>query len=67
MISIRCNGQIREVAPNTTIAALVEELGVADKKFAVEHNRQVVSRERLAQQVLAEGDEVNIVTLVGGG
>lgn len=67
MISIQCNGQMRQIAPGTSIAVLVEELGVTARKFAVERNRQVVPRDRLAEVILEEGDEVNVVTLVGGG
>lgn len=67
MISIHCNGQKRELPPGTSIAALVEALGVTSKKYAVERNRQVVPRDRLEAVLLEDGDEVNIVTLVGGG
>ena len=67
MISILCNGQTREVAAGTTVAQLVSDLGIAERKFAVERNREVVSRERLDEVQLEEGDELNIVTLVGGG
>jgi len=67
MISILCNGQNREVAAGTSVAQLVEQLGVVGRKFAVERNREVVSREHLDDVVLEDGDELNIVTLVGGG
>jgi thiamine biosynthesis protein ThiS len=33
----------------------------------VEINREVVSKERLGEAMLHDGDEVNVVTLVGGG
>ncbi len=67
MIAIRCNGEQREIPEGTSAAALVKELGVQGRKFAVERNREVVSRESLDGVVLQEGDEVNVVTLVGGG
>jgi thiamine biosynthesis protein ThiS len=34
---------------------------------AVELNRQLVPRAQFAQRMLAEGDELEVVTLVGGG
>ncbi|MDY0002821.1 MAG: sulfur carrier protein ThiS [Polyangia bacterium] len=67
MITIQCNGKKRELPRSTSIAALVKELGVAERKFAVERNRQVIPRDRLESELLEDGDEVNIVTLVGGG
>lgn len=67
MISIQCNGSPRELREGTTVAELVVELGVGDKKFAVERNREVVPRAELGAVTLEEGDEVNVVTLVGGG
>jgi len=67
MISINLNGQSRLVAPGSSAATLVSELGIGTRKFAVEINREVVSKDRLEEVVLREGDEVNVVTLVGGG
>ena len=46
---------------STSAAALVAELGIGARKFAVEINREVVSKDRLDEVVLQEGDEVNVV------
>ncbi|MFH2007823.1 MAG: sulfur carrier protein ThiS [bacterium] len=67
MISITCNGQTRELSESLSVSQLVDELGVGAKRFAVELNREVVSKDRLGDVLLQDGDEVNIVTLVGGG
>ncbi len=67
MISINLNGQARQVARGITAAELVADLDIGARKFAVEVNRQVVSRDRLTEVVLHDNDEVNVVTLVGGG
>ncbi len=64
---ITVNGQPREVDPNTTLAALLESLGVPRQATAVEVNRQIVPRSQHAARPLADGDAVEIVTLVGGG
>ena len=66
-IDVVINGQPRAVNPGTTIAALVVELGLADRKVAVERNREVVPRAQHATTVLAEGDRLEVVTFVGGG
>jgi len=46
---------------------LLAELALAGKPVAVEVNRELVPRERQAAHRLADGDRVEIVTLVGGG
>jgi len=46
---------------------MVAELDIGARKFAVEINREVVSRDRLTKVVIRDNDEVNVVTLVGGG
>ena len=64
---IEVNGQPREVVEEMTVAALLQELGVAQPQVAVELNLQVVPRGRHAQTVLHDGDRLEVVTLVGGG
>jgi len=64
---ITVNGQSRDVAEETTIAGLLDELDLAGKPVAVEVNLELVPRQRHAGHRLAEGDRLEIVTLVGGG
>lgn len=61
------NGQDREIAPDATIAELLDDLQLTPKLVAVEVNRDVVPRIRHAEHQLRPGDEVEVVTLVGGG
>lgn len=64
---IEVNGQTREVSPETTIAELITELELDPRYLAVECNRQLVPRAKHAETGLAEGDRLEVVTLVGGG
>jgi len=64
---ITVNGETREVPGGTTVATLVESLGVPRQATAVEVNRELVPRSQHAARPLADGDAVEIVTLVGGG
>lgn len=66
-VEIHVNGESRRVSPQTTIAALLAELGVEPRYCAVEVNLELVPREGHAARVLAEGDRLEVVTLVGGG
>ncbi|HEY5948304.1 MAG TPA: sulfur carrier protein ThiS [Kofleriaceae bacterium] len=61
------NGHPRTVLQGTTVAALIAELGLADRRVAVERNREVVPRAEHANTVLAAGDRLELVTFVGGG
>ncbi len=66
-MQILLNGESREVAPDATVEMLLAEIDLGEKRFAVEINEQLVPRSTFAQQGLAEGDRVEIVTAIGGG
>lgn len=67
MIAITVNDEPRSFPDSFTVADLIRELGKDAKALAVEVNREVVPRAEHAARVLADGDAVEIVTLVGGG
>jgi sulfur carrier protein len=66
-IEVVINGQPRRVAQGTTIAALIGELGLGDRRVAVERNREVVPRADHATTQLVANDRLELVTFVGGG
>ncbi len=66
-MKITVNGKEREVEHGTTIAALVETLGLRTDRIATEHNLKVVPKAHYAETALADGDKLEIVTFVGGG
>jgi sulfur carrier protein len=63
---IKVNGQNREVADGATILALLADAKLKPQTVAVELNRRLVKTEKYDQSLKA-GDEVEIVTFVGGG
>ena len=67
MIAVVINGQSRTVNAGTTVEKLITDLGLGDRKVAVERNRTVVPRAEHATTVLADGDSLEVVTFVGGG
>ena len=67
VISVIVNGEIFRVPNDSTMSTLLEKLKINNRYCAVEQNRELVPRERHARTPLAEGDAVEIVTLVGGG
>jgi thiazole synthase len=66
-ISIRVNGEHRRVMAGISFAALANELGLEPTRVAVERNLEIVPRTTLADVVVSDGDEIEIVTFVGGG
>ena len=66
-IEVVINGETRTVIQGTTVATLIGELGLGDRRVAVERNREVVPRAQHATTVLAAGDRIELVTFVGGG
>jgi sulfur carrier protein len=66
-MKVTLNGNVREYEDGLVVADLILRLGLQGSAFAVELNRQVVPRARLAETPLREGDRLEIVTLVGGG
>ena len=65
--SIRINGEHRRVIAGISLADLALELGLEPAKVAVERNLEIVPRSRLAETMVEDGDEYEIVTFVGGG
>jgi thiamine biosynthesis protein ThiS len=66
-MQITINGEPRQLAEQTTIADLLAELGLSPATVAVEVNLDLVPRARHAQHCLANGDALEVVSLVGGG
>jgi thiazole synthase len=67
-LSIQLNGEHRRVTAGITLAQLASELlGLEPTKIAVERNLEVVPRSTLAQVLVEDGDELEIVHFVGGG
>jgi len=64
---IEVNGEAREVAQGTSVAALLQLLGVGDGPVAVERNREIVPRGQHASTPLQDGDVLEVVHFVGGG
>lgn len=66
-VKIMLNGKGREVAGDTTVLGLLNELDIKPQGIAVELNLEIVSKSKFAETVLKDGDKVEIVRMVGGG
>ncbi len=66
-ILVTVNGEPQRLPAATTVAGLIARLGIDPQRVAVERNLDVVPRATWAGAALADGDQVEIVTFVGGG
>jgi sulfur carrier protein len=66
-IEIVLNGAPHQVPPQHTLMDLVAALALTKQALALAVNRSVVRRQDWTQQVLASGDQVDIVRAIGGG
>jgi len=66
-VSIRVNGEHRRVPRGTSVAEMVDLLGLDFRRVAVERNFAVIPRSTLGQVRVEDGDDFEIVHFVGGG
>jgi len=67
MPELKINGECRHFPDPLTVAGLVEQLGYAGKRIAVERNGEIVPKSLHGETLLASGDQLEIVVAVGGG
>ena len=67
MITIHFNGQLQHLPQPISLKQLLDQSEVQTRFCALELNGQLVPREQWASTLLAEGDRLEVVTLVGGG
>lgn len=66
-LAIEFNGQPLDVPVGTTIEQLLALTEIRSHLVAVEVNREIVPRSTHATHLVAAGDAIEAVTLVGGG
>lgn len=66
-MKIVVNGESRDVERGDTLSDLLDRLSLDRRAVVVEHNREIVRGEGIDGRELSEGDQVEIVHVVGGG
>jgi sulfur carrier protein len=66
-VQILLNGESRALSEPATVASLLDQLDVPRRYVAVEVNGDLIPRAQHASHALHPGDQVEIVTLTGGG
>lgn len=65
-MKVLLNGDEKEIADGTTIRQLLAQLSLTPEKVAIELNKRLARSDRY-DLPLHDGDEIEIVTFVGGG
>lgn len=65
-MEIIINGDAKLVVSNQ-LSTILDELGYAGKRFVVELNGEIISKELYTTTVLTAADRLEIVSFVGGG
>ncbi|MGZ3407273.1 MAG: sulfur carrier protein ThiS [Polyangia bacterium] len=66
-MKLTVNGKPVELPDGSTVAALLGHLAIEPAKVAIERNQDVIPRRTWAEARLENGDQIEIVTFVGGG
>jgi thiamine biosynthesis protein ThiS len=67
VITVTINGAMRQLPQNINISGLIDDMGLAGKRIALERNGEIVPRSTFAIQQIADGDKLEVVVAVGGG
>ncbi len=66
-INVTVNGTARQIGHPSSVADLVDSVGLTKQAVAVEVNRVLVPKKQHAAHFLQSDDCIELVTLVGGG
>lgn len=66
-MKIILNGQEKTLSNPITIEGLLNDMGLAERRVAVEVNREIVPRSRHGEFKLKDSDRVEVVFAIGGG
>lgn len=66
-IRVQVNGEPRDVPGGLSVQGLLEHLSLQPRMIVVEHNGDILRRERFPDTAVASGDSLELVHFVGGG
>ncbi len=66
-MNVKVNGKVIKTAQNTNLSDLIVSRKIKAEEVVILLNEIVVKRELWTSTVLAEGDSLELVSLVGGG
>ena len=67
LIDLQINGESRQAPAGLSLQQVLVELGYEPRLVVVEFNGTIVPRAQWPEQPVAAGDQLEVVTIVGGG
>lgn len=66
-VTLQVNGETRTCSSQSRLPDLLQQLGFNPRLVAVEYNGEILHRQFWPETQVQEGDQLEIVTIVGGG
>ena len=66
-IKIRLNGKVKQIAENSKLQNLINDLKIPIQKVAIELNQEILDKKKLNKIKLKKNDRIEIVHFIGGG
>lgn len=66
-MTIQLNGEQHDIQDGMSIAALLRHLEIRVDQVAVEVNREIMDKGGFEMRSLQEGDQVEVMSFIGGG
>ena len=66
-MKITCNGETKEVSPNTTLIYFIKKMELNPDTVVAECDGRIISRDEYDTLVLQEGNVLELIRFVGGG
>jgi thiamine biosynthesis protein ThiS len=66
-VTVTINGERREIPDGLNVAALLDHIGMACDRVAIERNLEILPRVQWQQTAVQANDKFEIVHFVGGG
>lgn len=67
MLNITINGQAAAQPMGTNVDAIIANMQLHGKRFAIERNGEIIPKSQLSATPIIDGDQFEIVIAVGGG
>ena len=66
-MKITCNGEAKEITPNTTLMSFIMDMDLNPDTVVAECDGKIVKRDEYDSLVLSEGTVLELIRFVGGG
>ncbi|EDX84594.1 thiamine biosynthesis protein ThiS [Synechococcus sp. PCC 7335] len=66
-IALQVNGETKFCLASTSLSDFLVQIGLNPRLIAIEYNGEILTRALWSETTLQPGDQLEIVTIVGGG